>query len=86
VSGLFVGIMLGLSVLLAPALKLIPYLVLFGIFIYMGISAIFGGIQMFDRFFLVFKPVKYHPHVSYVRRVSRTRPVPSPWRRTPSCR
>lgn len=68
-SGLFVAIMVGLSVLLAPVLQLIPYSVLFGIFVYMGFSTIFGGIQFFDRIWLFFMPVKYHPQVSYVRRV-----------------
>eukprot|EP00095_Tigriopus_kingsejongensis_P009937 maker-scaffold1000_size72005-snap-gene-0.9 protein:Tk09937 transcript:maker-scaffold1000_size72005-snap-gene-0.9-mRNA-1 annotation:"anion exchange" len=68
VSGCLVSLMLGFSVLLAPALKLVPFAVLFGVFLYMGVSSI-NGIQMFDRIALILMPVKHHPQVSYVRRV-----------------
>jgi solute carrier family 4 anion exchanger 2 len=68
-TGLLASILVGLAILLAPVLQLIPYPVLFGVFIYMGVSAIFSGIQLFDRIFLLFMPVKHHPQVSYVRRV-----------------
>jgi len=68
VSALLVSIMLGLSVLLSPALKQVPFAVLFGVFLYMGVSSI-NGIQFFDRLALLFVPVKHHPMVSYVRRV-----------------
>ena len=44
---------------------------MFGVFLYMGVSSI-GGIQFFDRVFLLITPVKHHPNVSYVRRVSQT--------------
>ena len=67
-SFLLVSIILGCSVFLSAFLKLVPFPVLFGVFLYMGISSI-GGIQLFDRLFLLFKPVKHHPNVSYVRRV-----------------
>ncbi len=60
--------MVGLSVLLASWLELVPFAVLFGVFLYMGVSSI-NGIQMFDRIMLLFMPVKHHPQVSYVRRV-----------------
>lgn len=43
--------------------------VLFGVFLYMGISSI-AGIQFFDRLKLFFMPVKHHTSTSYVRRVS----------------
>ena len=67
-SFFLVSVVLGLSVLLSPVLKLVPYAVLFGVFLYMGVSSI-NGIQMFDRVALLLKPVKYHPTVSYVRKV-----------------
>jgi hypothetical protein len=63
-----VALFLGLSIFLAPALALIPNAVLFGVFLYMGFSNI-GNIQMFDRVALLFLPVKYHPNVTYVKRV-----------------
>jgi len=67
-SFLLVSILLGVSVFLSPALKLVPSAVLFGVFLYMGFSSI-NGIQLFDRLSLVFMPVKHHPSVSYVRKV-----------------
>ncbi len=63
-----VSVMLGFSVLLAPVLELVPFAVLFGVFLYMGVST-FNGIQMWDRILLLLMPVKHHPQVSYVRRV-----------------
>jgi uncharacterized membrane protein len=65
---LLVAVLVGMSVLLSTLLKAIPNAVLFGVFLYMGFSNI-GSIQMFDRIALLFKPVKHHPPVSYVRRV-----------------
>ncbi|CAG9781744.1 unnamed protein product [Diatraea saccharalis] len=67
-TGLLVAIMVGISVLASSWLRLVPMAVLFGVFLYMGISAL-GGIQFWDRFILLFKPVKHHPQIPYVRRV-----------------
>jgi hypothetical protein len=67
-TAFIVSALLGLSVLLAPLLKLVPYAVLFGVFLYMGVSSM-NGIQFFDRLSLLLMPVKHHPSVSYVRRV-----------------
>lgn len=68
-SALLVSVMVGLSVLMSPLLRQVPMAVLFGIFLYMGISSI-SGIQFFDRLKLFFMPVKHHTSTSYVRRVS----------------
>ncbi|BES98106.1 Band 3 cytoplasmic domain [Nesidiocoris tenuis] len=68
VSALLVAILVGLSVLMSPLLRLVPMAVLFGVFLYMGISSI-NGIQFFERCRLFFMPVKHHPQVPYVRRV-----------------
>ncbi|XP_059055151.1 anion exchange protein 3 [Achroia grisella] len=67
-TGLLVSILVGVSVLASSWLRLVPMAVLFGVFLYMGISAL-GGIQFWDRCILLFKPVKHHPQVPYVRRV-----------------
>lgn len=48
VSGLFVSVMIGLSVAMAPVLRLIPMAVLFGVFLYMGVSSMMG-VQFFER-------------------------------------
>ncbi|XP_047543551.1 anion exchange protein 2 isoform X1 [Vanessa atalanta] len=67
-TGLLVAFLVGISVLASSWLRLVPMAVLFGVFLYMGISAL-GGIQFWDRCILLFKPVKHHPQIPYVRRV-----------------
>lgn len=69
VSALLVSLLVGVSVLMSPLLRLVPMSVLFGVFLYMGISSV-NGIQFFDRLRLFLMPVKHHPQVAYVRRVS----------------
>ncbi|XP_070416443.1 band 3 anion transport protein [Equus przewalskii] len=68
ISGLLVALLLGLSILMGPVLRRIPLAVLFGIFLYMGVTSL-SGIQFFDRILLLFKPQQYHPDVPYVTRV-----------------
>ena len=69
-----VSIMLGVSVVLGPLLRQVPNAVLFGVFLYMGVSGL-NGIQFYDRILLMFMPVKHHPSVSYVKRVKTWRMV-----------
>ena len=57
-----------LSLLLGPVLRQVPLAVLFGVFLYMGISSL-AGLQLFDRFCIFFMPRKYHGDASYVRKV-----------------
>uniref|UniRef100_A0A670YLH2 Anion exchange protein n=1 Tax=Pseudonaja textilis TaxID=8673 RepID=A0A670YLH2_PSETE len=68
VTGFLVAILVGLSILMEPILKLIPLAVLFGIFLYMGVTSL-NGIQLYDRILLMLKPPKYHPDVPYVTKV-----------------
>ncbi|KAK2110728.1 Band 3 anion exchange protein [Saguinus oedipus] len=68
ISGLLVSVLVGLSILMEPILSRIPLAVLFGIFLYMGVTSL-SGIQLFDRILLLLKPPKYHPAVPYVKRV-----------------
>lgn len=49
VSGLFVSVMIGMSVAMAPILRLIPMAVLFGVFLYMGVASMLG-VQFFERY------------------------------------
>ncbi|XP_061873218.1 band 3 anion transport protein isoform X2 [Colius striatus] len=67
-SGLLVAVLIGVSILMEPILKYIPLAVLFGIFLYMGVTSLFG-IQLFDRILLLLMPPKYHPNEPYVTRV-----------------
>ncbi|KAM6042992.1 LOW QUALITY PROTEIN: band 3 anion transport protein [Theristicus caerulescens] len=68
ISGLLVAVLIGVSILMEPILKHIPLAVLFGIFLYMGVTSLFG-IQLFDRILLLLMPPKYHPREPYVTRV-----------------
>ncbi|XP_059218992.1 anion exchange protein 3 isoform X3 [Stomoxys calcitrans] len=67
-SGFFVALMIGLSVTMAPLLRLIPMAVLFGVFLYMGVASM-SGVQFFERVKLFFMPVKHYPPTPYVRKV-----------------
>ncbi|XP_048373841.1 band 3 anion transport protein [Sphaerodactylus townsendi] len=68
ITGLLVSILVGVSILMEPILKMIPLAVLFGIFLYMGVTSL-NGIQLYDRILLMLKPPKYHPEEPYVRKV-----------------
>lgn len=63
-----------------PILSRIPLSVLFGIFLYMGVTSL-SGIQLFDRILLLFKPPKYHPDVPFVKRVCDFEAVRPGWGR-----
>ena len=67
-SALLVSVFIGLSIFLASLLKLVPNAVLYGVFLYMGISAT-AGIQFLDRVILFFVPIKHHPNTAYVKKV-----------------
>ncbi|XP_056152856.1 solute carrier family 4 member 1b (Diego blood group) [Lampris incognitus] len=69
VSGILVALLVGLSILMEPILKMIPMAALFGIFLYMGITSL-NGIQLWDRMLLLLIPKKYHPDEPYATRVS----------------
>ncbi|KAA8581573.1 solute carrier family 4 member 1b (Diego blood group) [Etheostoma spectabile] len=68
VSGILVALLVGLSILIEPILKMIPMSALFGIFLYMGVTSL-NGIQLWDRILLLLIPKKYHPE-TYATRVS----------------
>ncbi|XP_050505030.1 sodium bicarbonate cotransporter 3 isoform X2 [Diabrotica virgifera virgifera] len=59
---------MGLSVFLTPMLGHIPMPVLFGVFLYMGISSL-KGLQFFDRILIMFMPNKYQPDYMFLRQV-----------------
>uniref|UniRef100_A0A4W3IFB2 Anion exchange protein n=1 Tax=Callorhinchus milii TaxID=7868 RepID=A0A4W3IFB2_CALMI len=68
VTGILVAILVGLSIVIGPILSKIPLAVLFGIFLYMGVTSL-NGIQLFDRILLLLVPPKYHPDCAYIRKV-----------------
>mmetsp|Transcript_39232 Transcript_39232/g.68150 ORF Transcript_39232/g.68150 Transcript_39232/m.68150 type:complete len:694 (+) Transcript_39232:118-2199(+) len=68
-----IHVLLGLSLLLSTCLKYVPKGVLFGVFLYMGVTSVTGN-QLFDRIFLWFKfdPQTY-PRLPYVTRIKTRR-------------
>ncbi|XP_021945310.1 sodium-driven chloride bicarbonate exchanger [Folsomia candida] len=68
VSNLLVFITVGLSVFLTPVLCHVPMPVLYGVFLYMGFSALLR-MDLFQRILLVFMPLKYQPDRGYLRSV-----------------
>lgn len=51
-------------------LRLIPLAVLFGIFLYMGVTSL-TGIQLYERMTLMVTPAKHHPDHIYCTKVTR---------------
>uniref|UniRef100_A0A0K0FUB6 Anion exchange protein n=1 Tax=Strongyloides venezuelensis TaxID=75913 RepID=A0A0K0FUB6_STRVS len=67
-TGICIFTLIGLSVLITRLLAYIPMPVLYGVFLYMGISAL-GGIQLYERIKLFLMPMKYQPDTIYIRHV-----------------
>ncbi|NXE85482.1 B3A2 protein, partial [Cochlearius cochlearius] len=70
VTGLLVAVLVGLSIVIGELLRQIPLAVLFGIFLYMGVTSL-NGIQFYERLQLLLMPPKHHPDVTYVKKVRR---------------
>ncbi|XP_065606120.1 electroneutral sodium bicarbonate exchanger 1 [Cyrtonyx montezumae] len=68
VTGLMIFVLMGCSVFLTSVLKFIPMPVLYGVFLYMGVSSL-RGIQFFDRLKLFGMPAKHQPDFIYLRHV-----------------
>ncbi|XP_041699704.1 anion exchange protein 3-like isoform X3 [Coregonus clupeaformis] len=68
VTGLIVAVLVGMSLVMTDVLRHIPLAVLFGIFLYMGVTSI-TGIQLYERITLMFTPAKHHPDHIYVTKV-----------------
>ncbi|XP_029980990.1 anion exchange protein 3-like [Sphaeramia orbicularis] len=67
-TGLLVAVLVGLSIVMTDVLRLIPLAVLFGIFLYMGVTSL-TGIQLYERITLMCTPAKHHPDHIYVTKV-----------------
>ncbi|XP_057342593.1 electroneutral sodium bicarbonate exchanger 1 isoform X2 [Manis pentadactyla] len=68
VTGLMIFVLMGCSVFMTGILKFIPMPVLYGVFLYMGVSSL-QGIQFFDRLKLFGMPAKHQPDFIYLRHV-----------------
>lgn len=58
-----------MSIVMTDVLRLIPLAVLFGIFLYMGVTSL-TGIQLYERITLMVTPAKHHPDHIYVTKVT----------------
>ncbi|XP_072310557.1 electrogenic sodium bicarbonate cotransporter 1-like isoform X2 [Eucyclogobius newberryi] len=72
ITGIFVFLLTGLSVFMAPILKFIPMPVLYGVFLYMGVASL-NGVQFMDRLQLLLMPAKHQPDLIYLRHVPQRR-------------
>ncbi|XP_065326686.1 sodium bicarbonate cotransporter 3-like isoform X7 [Pelmatolapia mariae] len=68
VTGFMIFVLMGCSVFMTSVLKFIPMPVLYGVFLYMGVSSL-KGIQFFDRITLFGMPAKHQPDLIYLRYV-----------------
>ncbi|KAM6968124.1 sodium bicarbonate cotransporter 3-like [Aplochiton taeniatus] len=68
VTGFMIFLLMGCSVFMTSVLKFIPMPVLYGVFLYMGVSSL-KGIQLFDRIKLFGMPAKHQPDLIYLRYV-----------------
>ncbi|MED6261160.1 Anion exchange protein 3 [Ataeniobius toweri] len=67
-TGLLVSVLVGMSIVMTDVLRHIPLAVLFGIFLYMGVTSL-TGIQLYERITLMVTPAKHHPDHIYVTKV-----------------
>jgi len=67
VTGLMIFMMIGLSIFLTPVLAYIPMPVLYGVFLYMGVSSLKGQTSAFSKFLMVFE-MKRRPVVTLIVR------------------
>uniref|UniRef100_A0A1I8HGP4 HCO3_cotransp domain-containing protein n=1 Tax=Macrostomum lignano TaxID=282301 RepID=A0A1I8HGP4_9PLAT len=70
-TGFMIFLLIGLSVFMTPVLQNIPMPVLYGVFLFMGVSSL-NGIQLVQRIGLFFMPQKYQPDYIYLRHVKLT--------------
>ncbi|XP_074047384.1 anion exchange protein 3 isoform X8 [Macrotis lagotis] len=67
-TGMLISSLVGLSIVMGPVLRQIPLAVLFGVFLYMGVTSL-SGIQLAERLLLILMPIKHHPDEPYVNKV-----------------
>ena len=68
VTHVLIFMTVGFSVFMTPILSKIPMPVLYGVFLYMGVSSL-DGLQFFDRMLLFLMPKKFQPDYPYLRHV-----------------
>ncbi|KAK3103933.1 hypothetical protein FSP39_023011 [Pinctada imbricata] len=71
-TGVAIFLMIGISTVMTNVLRAIPMPVLYGVFLYMGISSL-RGMQIVQRILIWFSPAKYQPDYMYLRHVKTNR-------------
>ncbi|XP_013391628.2 sodium bicarbonate cotransporter 3-like [Lingula anatina] len=72
VTGLLVYTVLGCSVLMSSFLNYIPMPILYGVFLYMGVSSLYDK-EVVQRVLIMFMPQKYQPDYMFLRHVKTRR-------------
>lgn len=72
VTGICIHLLIGFSTLLTSILRLIPMPVLYGVFLYMGVTSL-AGVQFIERISVMLMPVKYQPDLIFLRHVKTNR-------------
>lgn len=67
-TNIVIHLLIGFTVLLSPVMRLIPIAVLFGVFIFLGVSSL-SHIQLVERVKLLFIPSAHHPDEKFVMNV-----------------
>lgn len=68
ISGLFIHVLIAVSIFLLAYVENIPMAVLFGLFLYMGFTSL-GGNQFIDRLMLWVTDPKLYPETHYIKHV-----------------
>ncbi len=68
ITPLAIHLLIGVSLVLLPLLRVVPMAVLYGLFLYMGVVSMSGN-QFFDRLKLWFMDSSLYPTTHYIRRV-----------------
>lgn len=68
VTAFMAHLAIGLSVLMGDVLRHVPMPVLYGMFLFMGVTSL-PGIEFFERILVFFMPLKHQPDRDYLRKV-----------------
>jgi hypothetical protein len=71
-TGLFAHLLMGMSLLVLSALKLIPVPVLYGVFLFMGLASL-AGIQFWNRVLSLLRQPSLYPNTVYNKYIDKAR-------------
>lgn len=68
VTNILIHFLIGISLFLAPLLRRIPVAVMYGVFLYLGITAL-SHLRLIERIKLLFVHSRFHPDRRFIRKV-----------------